>query len=181
MARNLGCPLGRIQFLLSVCHLLHGSSASIQRDVAGLSIAGVQWHWSTPMFNRCPKCNSFDVRRSSVREAGASPKPTLRSPYRCRNCGERFWVISRRAYYLAGLIGVAVVAGVAAWFLVGAPDEPRRGSKPAASVTDSLPDAIKLAASNDPAAEYRLAHMYANASGVDGNKKEALTWLNRAA
>src|SRR5438067_448648 len=84
------------------------------------------------MFTRCPNCKSFDVRRSSVRALGAATKPKLRSPYRCRDCGARFWVVSKHAFYLAGVAGIAIVAGAAAWNVVGALDESRRGAKPTA-------------------------------------------------
>ena len=127
------------------------------------------------MFTRCPNCKSFDVRRSSVRTLAVSTKPRLRSPYRCRNCGARFWVISKRAFYLAGVAGIAIVAGAVAWNVVGALDESRHGPKPTAA------DAGSFAESKDPAAEYRLAHMYASANSVSGNKKQALAWLERAA
>ena len=133
------------------------------------------------MLTRCPNCKSFDVRRSSVRGMEPSTRPRLQSPYRCRECGERFWVVSRRAYYLAGVAGVTIAVGAVAWSVVGAPDEARQKAKPTSLATDGLADAVKLAANNDPVAEYRLAHMYANAIGVDGNKKEALKWLERAA
>src|SRR6266446_2540983 len=81
------------------------------------------------MFIRCPNCKSFDVRRSSVRALGAATKPKLRSPYRCRDCGARFWVISKRAFYLAGVAGIAIVAGAVAWNVVGALDESRHGPR----------------------------------------------------
>ena len=133
------------------------------------------------MLTRCPNCKSFNVRRSSVRALAASAKPRLRSPYRCRECGERFWVVSKRAYYLAGVAGVAMAAGAVAWSVVGAPDEPRQRPKPTALNEESFAEAVKLAASNDSVAEYRLAHMYADTNGVGGSKKQALAWLERAA
>jgi TPR repeat protein len=133
------------------------------------------------MFTRFPNCKSFDVRRSSVRTLAVSTKPRLRSPYRCRNCGERFWVISKRAFYLAGVAGIAMVAGAVAWNVVGALDESRHGPKPTAPDAARFAEAVKLAESNDPVAEYRLAHMYASANSVSGNKKQALAWLERAA
>ena len=55
------------------------------------------------MFSKCPACSSFNVRRSTIRPSEALPKPRLRSPYRCRDCGERFWVVSRRANFVASL------------------------------------------------------------------------------
>jgi hypothetical protein len=132
------------------------------------------------MFTECPACGSVNVRRSSIRASEAS-KLRLRSPYRCRDCDERFWVVSRRANYLAGVAGVATLAGAVAWNVVGAPDELRHGPKPTAVVAGGVAETVKLAESNDPVAEYKLAHVYANANGIDGNKKQALAWLERAA
>jgi uncharacterized protein len=133
------------------------------------------------MFTRCPNCKSFDVRRSSVRTLAASTKPKLRSPYRCRDCGARFWVISKRAFYLAGVTGIAIVAGAVAWNVVGALDESRQAPKPMGPDAASIAEAVKLAENNDPVAEYRLAHIYASATSVNGNRKQALAWLERAA
>ena len=133
------------------------------------------------MFTRCPNCKSFDVRRSSVRTLAASTRPKLHSPYRCRDCGARFWVISKRAFYLAGVAGITIVAGAVAWNAVGALDESRQRPKAAASDAASFAEAVKLAESKDPAAEYRLAHLYASANSVNGNNKQALAWLERAA
>jgi uncharacterized protein len=133
------------------------------------------------MFTKCPACGSVNVRRASIRAREASAKPRVRSPYRCRDCAERFTVISRRVYFLVGVIGIAILAGAVAWNVAGAPDDSRHSPKPTAIVADSFADVVKRAESNDAIAEYRLAHMYANANGVDGNKKQALVWLQRAA
>lgn len=59
------------------------------------------------MDRRCPNCKSFNVRRSSAGSRGASGRTYLRSPYRCRDCAEKFWVIGRNTYQYAG-IGLAV-------------------------------------------------------------------------
>jgi hypothetical protein len=110
-----------------------------------------------------------------------SAGPRLRSPYRCRDCGERFWVISRRANYVASLVALAVVAGIVAWNVLGAPEEPRHErAQPMANI-ESLTDTIKRAERDDPIAEYKLSNMYAHGSGVQANKTEAQTWLERAA
>jgi hypothetical protein len=135
------------------------------------------------MSSKCPACGSLNVRRSSIRplEADAAIKPRLRSPYRCRDCGERFWVISRRANYLAGLVAIAIVAGAIAWGVGGMPEEPRRKSERVALEAENAADTVKRAEGGDPVAEHKLAHMYATGSGVEGNKSDALTWLERAA
>lgn len=135
------------------------------------------------MSSKCPACGSLNVRRSSIRplEADVAIKPRLRSPYRCRDCGERFWVISRHANYLGGVAAIAIVAGAVAWGVGGMPDEPRRKSDGAAVGAESAADTTKRAEGGDPIAEYKLAHMYATGSGVEGKRKEAHTWLERAA
>src|SRR5437867_4469900 len=133
------------------------------------------------MLSKCPACSSFNVRRSTLRPSEGLAKPRLRSPYRCRDCGERFWVVSKRANFLASLAVFAIVAGIVAWNVVGAPEQPRRD--PGWSIPDagSLADTFARAARDDPIAEYKLAQMYAHGIGVAGNKKEAQTWLERAA
>jgi len=58
------------------------------------------------------------VRRASVGSGDGSARPKVRSPYRCRDCGGKFWVISKRIYQRAALflafnlVFVAVVAGI---------------------------------------------------------------------
>jgi hypothetical protein len=133
------------------------------------------------MLSKCPACNSFNVRRSTIRPSEASAKPRLHSPYRCRDCGERFWVVSRRANYLASLAIFAIVAGIVAWNVVGAPDEPRQSPKAPTLKGEGLADTIKRAEHDDPLAEYKLSRMYAQGAGVAGNKNEAHRWLERAA
>jgi hypothetical protein len=133
------------------------------------------------MASHCPACKSFNVRRSSIRTLEATAKPLLRSPYRCRDCGERFWIIGRRAYYLAGLAGVAIVAGTIAWNVVGLPDKPRHEAVPSTPIAASVTETITLAQKNDPDSEYKLSHMYADGSGVAANKQQGLMWLERAA
>lgn len=65
--------------------------------------------------HRCPECGGTNLQRSSIRrsEAGAH---AFRSPYRCKDCRHRFWVISRRtrAGALAIAASLAAVAAVAA-------------------------------------------------------------------
>lgn len=133
------------------------------------------------MFTKCPTCSSFNVRRSSILPSEASAKPRLRSPYRCRDCGERFWVISRRANYLASLAVFAIVAGIVAWNVVGAPDGPRHEPVRPTAGAGNYADTIERAERDDPVAEYKLSRMYAHGDGVESNKSQAQTWLERAA
>ena len=89
--------------------------------------------------------------------------------------------MGRRSYYVVGIAGVAVLAGAVAWNVIGATDQLGRSSKPTAAAESNFAEVRKLAESKDPAAEYRLAHMYASANGVDASKKQSLAWLERAA
>ena len=108
-------------------------------------------------------------------------KLRLRSPYRCRDCGERFWVVSKRANYLVGLAVVASVAATIAWNVGSMPEEPRRASQRPTLDAQSFAELTKRAAVDDPAAEYTLSHMYAHGEGIEASKPEALALLERAA
>ena len=133
------------------------------------------------MFTKCPACNSLNVRRSSIRAAESSSHPRLRSPYRCRDCGERFWVISRRAYYLVGFVAVVFIAGAFAWNEAGTSSERGKESVKVKAVASEFAQTLGLAQANDPVAEYRLSQMYAQGSGVAEDKREARRWLLRSA
>ena len=64
------------------------------------------------LFRRCPACKSQNVRRSSFREGGRS-RLGLFSPYRCRNCGRHFSVISQKFQrFLTGVGGWGIGATV---------------------------------------------------------------------
>lgn len=58
---------------------------------------------------RCPACHGNDVRRSHLR-ASEIDAHALRSPYRCKRCNARFWVLSRRTRIGAAAVGAFVVA-----------------------------------------------------------------------
>jgi TPR repeat protein len=132
------------------------------------------------MFAKCPACKSFNVRRSSIRAAELSSRPRLRSPYRCRDCDERFWVISRRGYYLMSFVGVVLVAGTVAWN-AASPDERGSESVKVKPVASEVEETLKLAQANNPVAELRLSQMYAHGNGVTQDRKEARRWLQRSA
>jgi hypothetical protein len=75
---------------------------------------------------RCPHCGSGNVRRSGRLDSEARAY-LFHSPYRCRDCEQRFWVVSRKALYGVGA-GCAVFAlGVIIWsgmMLIGLRDPP---------------------------------------------------------
>jgi len=133
------------------------------------------------MQRKCPQCGSLHVRRSSVRASELTAQRILLSPYRCRDCRERFWVVSRNAYYLATLVGVALVVGALAWSIGNMREERASIPEPAAPQAGRITDLAKLADKGDPAAEYELAMMYMTGFGVPKNETESYKWLERSA
>jgi len=59
------------------------------------------------MSKTCPRCGSYNVRRSSYPSAGEAGLHAFESPYRCRNCRDVFWVMSRHARHM--MIGALVI------------------------------------------------------------------------
>jgi hypothetical protein len=116
-----------------------------------------------------------------VRASEITLRHIFLSPYRCRDCRARFWVISRNTYYFAGIIGVAIAVGaigwnVGAWLVVPGGDPSQ--TKAAAQ---RLADLVKLAENNDAVAEYELARMHGDGLGVPMRAQEAYKWLERSA
>jgi transposase-like protein len=74
------------------------------------------------MPKKCPNCRSPNVRRSTRGKDG-SAQPLFRSPYRCRDCGEKFWVVSQRVCRRVGaavavnVMFFAVIAGLVVMFI----------------------------------------------------------------
>jgi hypothetical protein len=133
------------------------------------------------MQRKCPECGSLEVRRSAVRVAEIALRHVFLSPYRCRDCRALFWVVSRRVYQLAALVGFAIVvgaAGVGLW--AAAKPRPGDAAAPPAKV-DGLETTLDRAGKSDPRAEYELATLYREGRGVPRNEKERLAWLQRAA
>jgi len=133
------------------------------------------------MQRKCPNCGLTNTRRSSIRAYELTPRHIFLSPYRCRDCRHRFWVVSRNVYYLSAVVGTALVAGGAAWNLrtiLDAPHpEPDKQAAPAGAFAATMARAQKY----DADAEYELSAMYAHGYGVPKSEVEALRWLERAA
>ena len=133
------------------------------------------------MEHKCPNCGRLKTRRSSVRAYELTARHIFYSPYRCRDCHHRFWVISRNVYYLAGIIGAALVAGALSWNVKALLDSPRSDPDRAAQTGEQFAEILKRAEKSDPDAEYQLAALYAHGYGVAKNEAEARKWLERAA
>ena len=134
------------------------------------------------MYRTCPSCKSHNARRSSVRAAEITFRHIFFSPYRCRECRARFWVVSRNMYYFAGFIGMAMGMGAIAWqagtWLESA-DQPV-DRLPTVAVP-RLPELLKRAEANDAVAERELARLYSTGEGVPVSPREEHNWLERAA
>jgi uncharacterized protein len=132
------------------------------------------------MLRKCPQCGGGNVRRSVIHAPEERAQHTLLSPYRCRDCHERFWVVSRNAYFLAIIVGVALVMGALAGSM-GVREKQTRIKEQADTHAGRFDAVAKLAGKGDPAAEYELAMMYMNGSGVAKKESEARKWLERSA
>jgi hypothetical protein len=78
------------------------------------------------MNRRCPYCGSVNVRRSGRLDSEATAHP-FHSPYRCRECEQRFWVVSRKTWVGAAAGFAALAVSVIVWSgldILGRPDRP---------------------------------------------------------
>jgi hypothetical protein len=66
------------------------------------------------MNRKCLNCGSVNVRRSGSLVSEAANR-FFRSPYRCRECDARFWVVSKKAYVAAIAGGIAFSLAVLVW------------------------------------------------------------------
>ena len=133
----------------------------------------------------CPSCKSINIRRSVVRASESTRRRLYLSPYRCRDCRTRFWVLGKKGYYLAGLAGAVFVAAAVVWIVAARPDLPRSDPAEVQAATEAaaqrLADVLKRADQNDAAAELELAGMYKTGAGVEASARLEYVWLERSA
>ena len=134
------------------------------------------------MIRTCPSCKSHNARRSAVRASEVTLRHIFFSPYRCRECRHRFWVVSRNLYYFAGVMGIAMGMGAVAWHLgTWLESAAKQTDPPAGAAVPRLAELRKLAEGNDATAEHELAKLYGIGIGVPASPKEEHHWLERAA
>ena len=68
---------------------------------------------------KCPVCGCAHLRRSTIHSEDEEQLRILLSPYRCNDCGERFWTISRKARHTAIGIVVLMLVGLLVALLLG--------------------------------------------------------------
>jgi hypothetical protein len=105
------------------------------------------------MARECSYCGSANVRRSGSPKSEASAHP-FHSPYRCRDCGKRFWVVSRKIYVSAAIAGTLIVS--ASLMLAGEALLAHRGNGLAPRPAADQPSGDISA--SEPASEPRVAH-----------------------
>ena len=143
------------------------------------------------------------MRYSSIHGEEVSVRHIFLSVYRCRDCRNRFWKIKTSSYYLAGIIGMAIMMVIIGWNMADGLDYRPRGAERGAVAAEGFEnriafpvegsadratleagrfaDTAKRAHNNDPVAEYQLARMYLKGEGGPANEKEARIWLEQAA
>jgi len=95
------------------------------------------------MYRKCPYCGSTNVRRSGRLESEAGLHP-FHSPYRCRECEHRFWVVSRRTIFGAAAGGAVLAISIVLWSgnaLVGRLERPAVAT-PSASTPEIRGDLV---------------------------------------
>ena len=135
------------------------------------------------MQRKCPVCHSLNVRRSSSRVAQTPVHHIFLSRYRCRDCRDRFWVISESTYYFVGIAAAAILFIALGWGIITMVKKRPVESTPApiAAPGQAFTETVELAQRNDQAAQLKLARMYRKGDGVLQNDNEAWAWLERAA
>ena len=92
-----------------------------------------------PMSKECPNCRSLDVRRSRFQRTGERRAHRFQSPYRCKECGTRFWRISheaRRGITALFIVIVPLIALATGWWLT--PSEEAKKQEPTPGVKDAI-------------------------------------------
>ena len=133
------------------------------------------------MTRTCPSCKSRNARRSAVRASEITWQHIFLSPYRCRECRTRFWVLSRNFYQVAGGVVVAVAVGVLGWHAADWLEPPQRKPAQPAADPQSVADLVKRAERSDAVAELELSHIHGNRDDSPKSTKEEYMWLARSA
>ncbi len=130
----------------------------------------------------CPHCGSYDIRPSRVHRKDPTFKSIIYSPYRCRNCRERHWVVSRRfkqastSALAAGIISTIAIVGVLYYATPIATTSLNSMAENGQASTTHI-----LAEQGHADAQYELGLKYLKGDGVTAEKPTAIKWLAAAA
>jgi hypothetical protein len=131
------------------------------------------------MKRQCSNCGSINVRRSGTSEAVAAAY-RFRSPYRCRECDARFWVISRRTY-VGAIAGATILAlALLVWAGHRAIEYSHLASMQPASATNVIAPVLPgSATSTKPLSMEDVAAAQAEARSLSEFEKQSHRSLNR--
>ena len=88
---------------------------------------------------RCPLCGCSDLHRSTIHSEDEEQLSIFLSPYRCNDCGARFWTVSRRTRRIAiGMIVLALTGVMVALLMSGlATPSLQPSTQPSAAATSA--------------------------------------------
>jgi uncharacterized protein len=134
------------------------------------------------MKRKCPLCHQSNVRRSKADSSEPRLRRILLSPYRCRDCRARFWVVSRTTYHFVAAIAavtlVPLIVNYVRWENAATPVG--LSTEQVVRNAEMWADTTMRANKNEAASEYELAQRYSQGVGT-GDAEEARKWLARAA
>jgi hypothetical protein len=133
------------------------------------------------MTRTCPACKSKNARRSAIRAAEITWRHVFLSPYRCRECRTRFWVLSRNFYTSVSVVVVAIVIGATSWHVLDWLSPTRGASPPAATDNARIAELVKRAEGSDAVAELELSHLLGSQEQSPRSAKDEYMWLVRSA
>ena len=125
----------------------------------------------------CPHCGSADIRPSRVRSKDAAFHTLIYSPYRCRECRERHWVLNHRVIYtsVASIVAITIIG------IIFYSSALTTNTFNTIAFSDQTSAVIALAEEGDMNAQYELGLKYLRGEGLPPLKKDAIKWLSAAA
>ena|SRR6266446_108846 len=101
------------------------------------------------MKRKCLNCGSANVRRSGFVVSEAA-NHFFRSPYRCRDCDARFWVVSKKTFVTTVAGGTALALTVLVWAGNRAFEHLHVASGPSTTAVAVIPAVSQSATSRQP-------------------------------
>jgi uncharacterized protein len=131
---------------------------------------------------KCVRCKSSNVRRSSWKRSEKETSHFLFSPYRCKECGHRFFKLSGG---FKGLLATGLGLFAFASFVVGMYvwSQNAQSNVPIQAVQEVETAKLVLdrAKKGDTPSQYELGLMYLRGDAIPQDYNEALKWLEVAA
>ena len=133
------------------------------------------------MLRKCPTCGSRSLRRSKRHLSEREWPHSFLAPYRCRDCAERFLVISTKSYFLGGLAIAAIAAVILGRHARSILQDSASAPEVSVSAPGAAKDSVKRVETHNPLPEYTLAEVYAQGDAIAKNTAETWKMLEGAA